>query len=41
MVPGKITNFKELSEFQTVKEFNESNKHFLEVHGDKFTKGEF
>ncbi|UZJ79353.1 hypothetical protein [Fictibacillus sp. KU28468] len=40
MVPGKITNFKELSEFQTVKEFNESNKRFLEVHKEKFTKGE-
>ncbi|MCQ6264713.1 hypothetical protein M1K46_03405 [Fictibacillus sp. WQ 8-8] len=40
MVPGKVTNFKELSEFQTVKEFNESNKRFLEVHGEKFTKGE-
>ncbi|RXZ01508.1 Lrp/AsnC family transcriptional regulator [Fictibacillus sp. S7] len=40
MVPGKITNFKTLSEFQTVKEFNESNKHFLEEHGEKFTKGE-
>ncbi|MDN4523961.1 hypothetical protein [Fictibacillus fluitans] len=40
MEPGKITNFKELSEFHTVKEFNESNKHFLEVHGENFTKGE-
>ncbi len=40
MVPGKVTNFKELSEFQTVKEFNESNKRFLEVHRGKFTKGE-
>ncbi len=39
MVPGKITNFKELSEFQTIKEFNESNKQFLEVHQEKFTKG--
>ncbi|SDN08961.1 hypothetical protein SAMN04488137_3463 [Fictibacillus solisalsi] len=29
MLPGKITNFKTLND-----------KHFLEVHGEKFTKGE-
>ncbi|MDN4523963.1 hypothetical protein [Fictibacillus fluitans] len=40
MVPGKITNNKTLSEFQTVQEFNETNKYFLEVHGEKFSKGE-
>ncbi|MCQ6264716.1 hypothetical protein M1K46_03425 [Fictibacillus sp. WQ 8-8] len=40
MEPGRITSFKELSEFGTVKEFNESNKRFMEVHKKEFTKGE-
>ncbi|GAE28521.1 transcriptional regulator [Halalkalibacter wakoensis JCM 9140] len=40
MLAGHITHFASLSPFKTVKEFNDSTKKALDLHGDHFTKGE-
>ncbi|MFC0469171.1 hypothetical protein ACFFHM_00950 [Halalkalibacter kiskunsagensis] len=40
MKSGHINQYTHLSEFQTVKDFNKSNKHVLELFGHHFTKGE-
>ncbi|WP_026679433.1 hypothetical protein [Fictibacillus gelatini] len=40
MRAGKIENFKLLSEFQTVEEFNSTIRRFLQDHRGEFTKGE-
>ncbi|EIT84479.1 hypothetical protein A374_15177 [Fictibacillus macauensis ZFHKF-1] len=40
MNPGHISAFQTYSEFQSVREFNASNKRFLNDYGHRFTKGE-
>ncbi|MCL7749187.1 hypothetical protein [Halalkalibacter alkaliphilus] len=40
MQSGHIQQFAHLSQFQTVKEFNDSIRNFLHLHGDSFTEGE-
>ncbi|WP_052144897.1 hypothetical protein [Halalkalibacter okhensis] len=40
MQSGHIQQFAHLSQFKTVKEFNDSIKNFLQLHGDSFTEGE-
>ncbi|WP_227937635.1 hypothetical protein [Alkalihalobacillus deserti] len=40
MKSGRIEQFTHLSEFKSVKEFNESMAAALDIHGHHFTKGE-
>ncbi|GAE28086.1 hypothetical protein JCM9140_4279 [Halalkalibacter wakoensis JCM 9140] len=40
MQAGHISHFASLSPFKSVKQFNDSTKKALELHGDHFTKGE-